>query len=106
MDKLQPIDLRKIEEVAANVYEAITVIGKKARQINDDNRLEYNTLLNTLSIGMEDDFEEKENPDQLKAALEFEKRPKPHLRALVKLLDGDVDFRYKEVEEEVKPKEN
>lgn len=99
-NRIVPIDLRRIEGVASNVYEAIIVAGKRARQINDDNRLEYNTILNSLAIGTDDDFEEKENPDQLKAALEFEKRPKPHLHAMERLLNKDVNFRYKEVENE------
>lgn len=94
-NRIVPIDLRRIEEVASNVYEAIIVAGKRARQINDDNRLEYNTILNSLAVGTDDDFEEKENPDQLKAALEFEKRPKPHLQAMGQLLNKNVEFRYK-----------
>lgn len=99
-NKIIPVDLRKIEGVASNVYEAIIVAAKRARLINDDNRLEYNTILNSLAVGTDDDFEEKENPDQLKAALEFEKRPKPHLQAMDQLLDEEVQFRYKEEDEE------
>ena len=98
MNKIKPIDLRRIESVASNVYEAIIVGAKKARLKNDENRLEYNTILNTLSIGVDDDFEEKENPDQLKAALEFEKRPKPHLKSMDELLDEEIEFRYKQDE--------
>ncbi|MBU2494545.1 MAG: DNA-directed RNA polymerase subunit omega [Bacteroidetes bacterium] len=97
-NRIIPIDLRRVEEVASNVYEAIIVASKKARVINDENRLEYNTILNSLAIGTDDDFEEKENPDQLKAALEFEKRPKPHLQAMDQLLNKNVEFRYKETE--------
>ena len=98
-NRIVPIDLRRIEGVASNVYEAIIVAAKRARQINDDNRLEYNTILNSLAVGTDDDFEEKENPDQLKAALEFEKRPKPHLQGMDQLLNKDIEFRYKENED-------
>ena len=42
-NRIVPVDLRRIEGIASNVYEAIIVAGKRARQINDDNRLEYNT---------------------------------------------------------------
>ncbi|OGU34841.1 MAG: DNA-directed RNA polymerase subunit omega [Ignavibacteria bacterium GWB2_35_6b] len=98
MNRIIPVDLRRVEGVAANVYEAIIAAGKRARQINDDNRLEYNTILNSLAVGNDDDFEEKENPDQLKAALEFEKRPKPHLQAMEQVLNSEVKYRYKEDE--------
>ncbi|KAB2838668.1 MAG: DNA-directed RNA polymerase subunit omega [Melioribacteraceae bacterium] len=98
MNRIIPVDLRRVEGVSSNVYEAIIVAAKRARQINDDNRLEYNTILNSLAVGNDDDFEEKENPDQLKAALEFEKRPKPHLHAMEQVLSGQVKYRYKEDE--------
>jgi DNA-directed RNA polymerase subunit K/omega len=93
---IQPVDLRVIDEKTANVYEAVIVAAKEARRINEETRLEYNTLINTIPVkGIEDDAEDVENPDQLKVSLEFEKRPKPHLQALNKLIDGKVDYRYK-----------
>lgn len=94
--QIQPVDLRKIDERASNVYEAIIVSAKEARRINEDQRLEYNMQVNTIpSKGLEDDSEDMDNPDQLKVSLEFEKRPKPHLQALNELLDGKIEFRYK-----------
>ena len=97
--EIKPVDLRKIDKNATNAYEAVIIAAKKARQINDNNRIEYNTLLNSMVIGPEDDFEERENPDQLRISLEFEKREKPHLIALNKLLDGELSHHYKEEEE-------
>ena len=100
MAGIVPVELRRIEGNAANIYEAIVVSSKKARAINNENRIEYNTLLNTIIPTTDDEFEEKENPDQLKLSLEFEKRPKPHLQALNELLDGKVKYRYKDTNEE------
>ena len=34
--EITPVDLREIDKKAANVYEAIIVASKRARQINDD----------------------------------------------------------------------
>ncbi|MGE5682059.1 MAG: DNA-directed RNA polymerase subunit omega [Bacillota bacterium] len=94
--QIQPVDLRKIDERASNVYEAIIVAAKEARRINEEQRLEYNMQVNTIpSKGLEDDSEDMDNPDQLKVSLEFEKRPKPHLQSLNELLDGKIEFRYK-----------
>lgn len=91
-----PVDLRVIDEKASNIYEAVIVAGKRARRINEETRLEYNTLLNTIpSKGIEDDAEDIDNPDQLKVSLEFEKRQKPHVNALNELIDGKVEYRYK-----------
>ena len=91
-----PIDLKQIEEVTSNIYEAVIISAKKARDINSRNKLEYNTILSTLTGGIEDEFDEKENPDQLKLSVEFESRKKPHLTALEELLEGNVEYHYKE----------
>ena len=95
---IQSIDLRKIEGKAENIYEAIVAASKRARQINDENRLEFNQLISTIIPAVEDEFEERGNPDQERISLQFEKREKPHLRAFNELLDGNLNFRY--IEEE------
>ncbi len=98
--EMHPIDLRKLEQETDSVYEAVIVAGKKARQINDETRLEFNTYLNAMVTGPEDEFEDsRSNPDQIKISKEFEKRPKPHLNAIQQVLEGFVDYRFKEEKE-------
>lgn len=93
---ITPIDLREIDKRTENVYEAICVAAKRARQLNSDNKIEFNALLNTIpSAGSDDEAEDVTNPAQLKIATDFEKRPKPHLQALNELLEGEVKFKYK-----------
>ncbi len=94
--RIEPIDLRSIDEHASNVYEAIIASSKRARQINSDNKIEFNAVLSTIpQTQSEDETEDLDNPAQLKMSLEFEKRPKPHQQALKELLDGKVEFEYK-----------
>jgi len=93
---VKPIDLRKIDEVTANVYEGIIVASKRARQINNENKIEFNALVGTIpTTSSEDDGEDIENPAQLKISLEFEKREKPHIQALDELLEGKIQYKYK-----------
>ena len=93
---VEPVDLRVIDERAANIYEAIIVSAKKARKINDENKIEYNALLSTIpTTGTDDENEDIENPAQLKIALELEKKEKPHLEALGQLLEGKIEYEYK-----------
>jgi DNA-directed RNA polymerase subunit K/omega len=93
---VEPVDLRVIDERAANIYEAIIVSAKKARKINDENKIEYNALLSTIpTTGTDDENEDIENPAQLKIALELEKKEKPHLEALEELLEGKIEYEYK-----------
>ena len=95
---ITPIDLRQLEAKTENLYEAVVVAGKRARQINEDNRLEFNQLVSTMIPVVEDDFEERGNPDQEKISLQFEKREKPHLSALGELLEDEFEYRYKDAE--------
>ncbi|MBA4250570.1 MAG: DNA-directed RNA polymerase subunit omega [Chlorobiaceae bacterium] len=95
---IRPIDLRQIDEQASNVYEAIIVCSKRSRQINEEQKLEFNQLLSTIpstNSNSDDDGEDFVNPQQIKVSLEFEKRKKPHLRALDSLLAGEIKFEIK-----------
>jgi DNA-directed RNA polymerase omega subunit len=93
---IEPIDLREIDKEAANIYEAVIIAAKRARQINDDNKIEYNALVSTIPTASGDEEgEEFDNPAQLKIALDFEKRDKPHVQALDELLEGKVEYDYK-----------
>lgn len=92
---IRPINLTKIKEKIPNLYEGVVVIAKRARKINDDNKLEFNTLTSTMNAGHEEEFEDRENPEQMKLSLEFEKREKPHIQAAQELLKGNIEYRYK-----------
>jgi hypothetical protein len=94
---INPVDLRAIEEKAGNVYEAIIVCSKKARQLNSENKIEFNALLSTIPESTTDDeSEDVDNPAQLKIALDLEKREKPHIQSLHEFLDGDLEYEFKE----------
>ncbi len=94
---IEPIDLREIDKRVANVYEAIIVSAKKSRQINDENKIEYNAMLSTIpQTANDDEAEDIDNPAQLKMALELEKKDKPHIQALKELLSGEIEFDYKQ----------
>ncbi len=93
---ITPVDLRVIDERAGNIYEAVIVSAKRARQINDENKIEFNALVSTIPAGNnEDDSEDIENPAQLKISLDFEKREKPHIQAVDQLLEGNIKYKFK-----------
>lgn len=95
--EITPIDLREIDKNASNVYEGIIVTSKRARQINSENKIEFNALLSTIPEATTDDeSEDIDNPAQLKIALDMEQRKKPHLQALSDFLDSKIQFEYKQ----------
>ena len=89
---IKPIEIEILESKAGNIYEAIVVSAKRARQINDEQKIEYNQRLQPL-LDKEDDDETVVSKDKMNISLDFEKRSKPTDRGIDELLDGDLEFR-------------
>lgn len=103
---IKPVDIEAFSEKARNVHEAIVATAKRAREINQDVRIEFNQRVELFAPKTESENEENDiNPDQLKVSLEFEKRPKPTDVALEELMAGRLVWHYKEKEELIVPKE-
>ncbi len=97
---IKPMDLEQFSNMAKSVHEAIVVASKRARQVNEEMKIEFNQRVEMFTTKTETETEETDiNPDQLKVSLEFEKRPKPTELALDELMSGDTEWRYKEREE-------
>lgn len=95
--EIKPIDLREIDKVAQNVYEGIIISADRARQINNENKIEFNALLSTIpETTTDDENEDIDNPAQLKISLDLESKDKPHVQALNEFLDGKVEYKYKQ----------
>lgn len=95
--QITPIDLREIDKCADNIYEAIIVSSLRARQINDEIKIEFNALLSTIPESTTDDeSEDIDNPAQLKISQDLEKRKKPHIQALDELLKDETKYKYKD----------
>lgn len=94
--QLKAIDLKKLEEKASNIYEAIAVTAKRAREINDLYKVEFVQRISNLpKIKVDDENDDIiANHDQMKISIEFEKRLKPHQLALEEMLNGKISFRY------------
>ena len=105
---IKPIQLEKFIDTAKNVHEAIVAASKRARQVNDEQKIEFNQRIEMFvpKTETETEGETDVNPDQLKVSLEFEKRPKPTDMALNELMDGNLKWFYKEKEEVAPLKED
>ena len=99
---VKPIAMHEFLTQTGNIYEAIIVASKRARQIHDDMKIELTQQLETLKAlnatpEPEDDMEVTTvNPDQLKISLEFEKRSKATELAINEVRDKKVPYHYKE----------
>lgn len=100
---VRPVDLQKITPENVGLYEAIVIAAQRARQINQEIRIQLNQQLETLAqltttIEAEEEVDTGANPDQLRISLEFEKGPKATELALEEMQKGSVAWRYKEAE--------
>lgn len=103
---VKPVDIEQFSMAATDVYEAIVIASKRARQIHQDIKIELNQRIETLNqlTGTPETEEETDvaaNPDQLKISLEFEKRAKPTDLATLEVMAKKVKYRYKEIEQPV-----
>ncbi len=100
---VKPINLEELEAASSSLYEAIVAMGKRSRQLNEELKIQYNQRIEQLAAQPTGDSEEGEdgvNPDQVRISVEFEKLPKPTELSIAEFLRGDIEFRYKEEDEE------
>lgn len=83
----------KLTNPTGNMYEAISIIAKRAEQINTDVKEELIEKLEefaTYNDSLEEIFENKE---QIEVSKFYERLPKPHQIAVQEWLDGKIYFR-------------
>jgi len=86
----------EIDAPTENIYEAISVIAKRAEQINTDIRRELVDKLEefaTYNDSLEEIFENKE---QIEVSKFYEKLPKPHALAVKEWLEDKIYHRNTE----------
>ena len=93
---LQPLELKDIDKHAENIYEAIVVLSKRARQINEELKIRLNQELEMFSTRVDSEEEIETNPEQMRISIEFEKLAKPTQQAIGDLLDEKLSYHYKD----------
>ncbi|GGH47670.1 hypothetical protein IA57_00440 [Mangrovimonas yunxiaonensis] len=85
-----------IDQQTGNIYEAISVIARRAEQINSEIKKELIEKLEefaTYNDSLEEIFENKE---QIEVSRFYERLPKPHALAVKEWLDDKIYYRNTE----------
>ena len=93
------VDKNLIDGPTGNIYEAISIISKRATQINGDIKKELLEKLDefaTYNDSLEEIFENKE---QIEVSKFYEKLPKPHALAVQEWLENKIYYRNTQDEE-------
>jgi|TARA_R110001632_G_scaffold58812_4_gene143216 DNA-directed RNA polymerase subunit K/omega len=94
------IDKNKIDAPTDNIYEAISIIAKRATQINSEIKKELLEKLDefaTFNDSLEEIFENKE---QIEVSKFYERLPKPHALAVQEWLENRIYSRDTSITEE------
>ena len=80
------------EGLADNIYESIMVVARRARQIGDAQKKEIDRQIGTMDLAEQ---LEEEQPDEDAPEPEFYRYEKPTVLAMVEMVDGKLEFKYK-----------
>lgn len=83
----------QIEEPTGNIYEAITIMARRANQINSEIKKELIDKLDefaTYNDSLEEIFENKE---QIEVSKFYEKLPKPHALAVQEWMENKIYYK-------------
>jgi DNA-directed RNA polymerase omega subunit len=93
---IETVAISEIEKIAENVYEAVIVMSKRARQINDEQK--------QLVMQEQDEYDEdydaafEEEREIIPSDIEYLKLPKPADVSLQEFLHTKLQYSYREIE--------
>ena len=94
------IDRNKVDEPTGNIYEAISIVAKRATQINGEIKKELLEKLDEFATYNDSLDEIFENKEQIEVSKFYERLAKPQSLAIQEWLDDKIYWRNtKETEE-------
>jgi DNA-directed RNA polymerase subunit K/omega len=87
------IDKNMVDAPTNNIYEAISVISKRATQINSEIKKELLEKLDEFATYNDSLDEIFENKEQIEVSKFYEKLPKPHSLAVQEWLEDKIYYR-------------
>ena len=88
---------RNMSELVANtgnIYETLSIITKRAKQLSVDIKHELNNKLEEFAINAETLEEIHENKEQIEISKFYERLPNPAVIAIDEFQKGEIHYRY------------
>jgi DNA-directed RNA polymerase subunit K/omega len=89
-------DVDKIAEKTGNVYESISIISQRARQISSKMKEELSNKVSEFASSVDNLEEIFENREQIEISKYYERLPKPSALAIDEFTADKIDFRVRE----------
>ncbi len=88
--------LADMENKCGNLYQAISVISTRAKQLNSQLKEELSGKLNEFASTTDNLEEVFENKEQIEISKFYERMPKPHIVALYEFMNENTYYRVNE----------
>jgi DNA-directed RNA polymerase subunit K/omega len=86
-------DIRRFDGPTGNIYEAVSIISKRANQISSELKEELSGKLQEFTTHTDNLEEVFENREQIEISKHYERLPKPALIAIQEFLEDKVYYR-------------
>jgi DNA-directed RNA polymerase subunit K/omega len=86
-------DKDMLEKETGNIYKAVTIIAKRASQINSEIKKELSEKLDEFATYSDSLDEVFENKEQIEVSKFYEKLPKPHALAVEEWMNDKVQYK-------------
>ena len=89
----------ELAEVTGNIYESVSLISKRAKQISTNVKEELNGKLAEFASTVDNLEEIFENREQIEISRFYERMPKPTSMAVEEFQNNNIYWRYKDQED-------
>ncbi|MBK7311328.1 MAG: DNA-directed RNA polymerase subunit omega [Sphingobacteriaceae bacterium] len=86
-------DIRRFDAQTGNIYEAVSIMSKRANQISTELKEELTSKLQEFGSNNDNLEEIFENREQIEVSKFYEKLPKPSLIAVQEFLEEKIYYR-------------
>jgi len=92
-------DIKELIKETNNIYEALSIISSRARQLSVDIKQELHGKLEEFAVNSETIEEIQENKEQIEISKFYEKLPNSSVIAMEEYLEGKLDVSYRNKDE-------
>lgn len=90
---IKTLDVDVLSDQAGNLYQAVAILSKRARQLSTQTKNELDEKL-AYYEGFEPELEDPRfQEEQARISVDYERRPKPTERAIDEMLTHEIYFR-------------
>lgn len=95
-NNIETRDVNELKSKTGNLYESISIIGRRANQINISLKEELHNKLEEFASHTDSLEEIHENKEQIEISRAYERMPNPALLATQEFMEGKVYYRKNE----------